>query len=1048
MDDWIDPETVGRNRLEPHADVLPYPDCGTALAGERADSLWITSLNGTWKFDLAPTPSEAPEGAADPDFDTEGWDDIEVPLNWQLAGYGTPHYTNVVYPFPVDPPRVPTENPTATYRRTFRVDGEWDGRQVRLRFAGVDSAFHLSVNGQRVGYSEGARLPAEFDVTDHVEPGENTVAVRVYKWSNGSYLEDQDMWWLSGIFRDVYAYALPESHVSDVDVRAELDDEYEDGRFRATVDVTNAGGAATETAVEAMLLDPEGETVAEFERSVDVAPGETASATVETTVEEPEQWTAETPALYALVLSVPGGTVVAETLGFREVEIADGHLLVNGEAVTIRGVNRHDFDPDRGRHVPLERMREDVEMMKRHNVNAVRTAHYPNDTRFYDLCDEYGLYVVDETDLECHGMEFAPETPHPSDDPAWTDAYVDRMVRMVERDKNHPSVILWSLGNESDFGSNHVAMAEETRERDPTRPIHYEPDEDQEVSDVVGPMYPPWEQLEAWASEAEYDHPVILCEYAHAMGNGPGNLAEYWELFEANDRIQGGFVWDWIDQGIRAVETDEGAVVARAADATGADGPEFFAYGGDFGDEPNDRNFNINGLVLPDREPSPGLVEHKKVVEPVALSAGPEAGELTVENRYDFRSLSDLRATWRLEADGRAVESGSLELPDPDPGECAAVELPVDPDALSEDAERLLTVEVELGKWTRFAPAGHTVATGQFELGGSPGSPPSAESAPLSCDRTDDGIVVSNAHVEVAFDETRGIIDSLTYRGRELLASGPELGLWRAPTDNDGGLPLSRTFLSRMSEIARDEGRLSETEVRTVGFAQLWREYGMDELGFRADDVEYATRDDEVAVTVEGRLAPPIFDHGFAVEQVYTVSADGSVGIDTRLEPEGDLSGLPSLPRVGLDLVLPGEFDRVAWYGRGPGESYADSKQAALVGRYEHRVEELHTPYVRPQANGNRTGVRWATVTDDGGVGLSVSGDDLLNLAAHRYTTAELEAAAHPHELPRREEVSLSIDHAHCGLGTGSCGPATLESYRVLPESIEFGVELRPFARD
>ncbi|MCU4800547.1 DUF4981 domain-containing protein [Halobacteria archaeon HArc-gm2] len=1048
MDDWLDPRTVGRNRLGPHVDVLPYENPEAAQTRERTRSPWIRSLDGEWEFDLAATPADAPAGFQDPGFDAGDWDGIDVPINWQAAGYGDPHYTNVVYPFPLDPPNVPTENPTASYRRTFHVDEDWDGRQVRLHFEGVDSAFHLWVNGERVGYSEGARLPSEFDVSEHVEPGENTVAVRVYRWTNGSYVEDQDMWWLSGIFRAVYAYAVPETHVADVDVRTELDDAYRDAHLTAAVDVANVGTADEVTRrVDATLRDEDGEVVTELEAAVDVAAGETATVTLETDVDDPEKWTAETPTCYALEVELvdasDGGNgertdgavteVVAETVGFREVEVTDGQFLVNGEAVTIRGVNRHDFHPDRGRHVPVESMREDVELMKRHNVNAVRTAHYPNDSRFYDLCDEYGLYVVDETDLECHGMELARETPHISDAAEWEDTYVDRMVRMVERDKNHPSVVVWSLGNESDFGSNHVTMAEETRQRDPTRPIHYEPDEEQVVSDIVGPMYPPWDQLEAWAAEDEYEHPVILCEYAHAMGNGPGNLREYWDAFYEHDRLQGGFVWDWLDQGLR--QTTE-------------DGEEWFAYGGDFGDEPNDANFNINGLVFPDRTPSPGLTEYKKVIEPVTFEPSDlEAGEVVVENRYDFRDLDHLRATWRVEADGELRESGAVDLPDVAAGERATLTVPVDPEHLDDDAENLLTVEARLGGETRWAPAGHTVATGQFELpGGEPSAPAPDSSAPLSCETTDDGLVVSNAAFELTFDDTRGVVDSLSYRGREVVASGPRTGLWRAPTDNDEGLPLSRTLLTRLREVHENGERLTHDDVRTIGFAQLWREHGLDDLQFRTDEVSHEVVGEEaVEITVEGRLAPPIFDHGFATEQVYTVRDTGAVEIQTRIEPEGDLSLLPSLPRVGLDLTLDGEFDQVTWYGRGPGESYVDSKEAALVGRYDSSVEELHTPYVRPQANGTRTDVRWATFTDGRGVGIAVTGDSLLDVTAHDYARADLAAADHDHELPSRDEISVSLDHAHCGLGTGSCGPPTLEQYRIHPGVYEFGVEIRPF---
>lgn len=541
MQDWVRPQTIGRNQLDPHVDVLPYADTRAAIRGNHETSPWVTFLNGVWQFDLAKTPQHAPDGFHDSEFDTDGWDTIEVPMNWQLAGFGQPHYTNLDYPFPMDPPHVPTENPTGTYRRTFRVDEAWDGRQIRLHFEGVDSAFHVWVNGERVGYSEGARIPAEFDVSDYVEPGENTVAVRVYKWSNGSYLEDQDMWWLSGIFRDVYAYAVPETHVADVDVRTTLD--HGDGHLDASINLRNCGDTKVVTTVKARLLDDSEATVAKMETAAALPPNETTTLDIETTVEGPEAWTAETPTCYTLLLKITDGDgtvteVVAETVGFRHIDIVDGQLRINGESVSIRGVNRHDFHPNRGRAASLETMREDVEMMKRHNINAVRTAHYPNDTRFYDLCDEYGLYVVDETDIECHGLRDAEDPYHLSDDPEWEDAYVDRMVRMVERDKNRPSVVCWSLGNESGLGRNHEEMEAATHERDPTRPIHYEPDDQQTVSDTVGPMYPSPDRVRELPEEHP-GHPVILCEFAHAMGNGPGGFSEYWDAFQSHERIQG-----------------------------------------------------------------------------------------------------------------------------------------------------------------------------------------------------------------------------------------------------------------------------------------------------------------------------------------------------------------------------------------------------------------------------------------------------------------------------------------------------------------------------
>ncbi|WP_136689808.1 glycoside hydrolase family 2 TIM barrel-domain containing protein [Halorhabdus amylolytica] len=1030
-DPWSTPTVVGQNRESARTNAVHYPDRTSARTRDREASPWFKLLNGEWKFELFERPGAVPESFHDPAFDREEWDQIEVPLNWEMDGYGTPQYTNVVYPFPIDPPEIPTDNPTGAYVRTVDVPESWDGRRTVLRFDGVDSAFTVWVNGERVGYSQGSRIPAEFDVTDELSTGENTVAVRVLKWSDGSYIEDQDMWWLSGIFRDVSLYCTPGAHVSDVDVRTALDDEYRDGSLTADVDVANEGRTQTSVEVEVELID-DGETVLTVEKGATIESGRERTLRLESDVENPAKWTAETPNRYTLLVTVRDSKevieVVPQTIGFREVEIQDGQLLVNGEPITIRGVNRHDFHPDRGRAVPLETMRRDVELMKRHNVNAVRTAHYPNDPRFYDLCDEYGLYVIDEADLECHGLEYAETTPHLSDDPDWEDAYVDRMVRMVERDKNHPSVVIWSLGNESDFGSNHVAMAEAARDIDPTRPIHYEPDFEQEVSDIVGPMYPSIEQVEQLLEEYP-ETPVILCEYAHAMGNGPGGLADYWETFRDNERTQGGFVWEWIDHGLRT---------------TTAEGTEYFGYGGDFGDDPNDGNFVCDGLVFPDREPSPGLEEYKAVIAPVAFEAGDNTGEVVVENRYDFRSLEHLRASWSLLADGNVVDSGRLELPEVPAGAQRTVEVPLEMPA--DDREYRLHVSVSLAGSTSWADGGHVIAEADIELAGTDraktGQPVS--DAPVALDESNGKLRLTGPDFELDFEETAGVIDSMTYRGREVITSGPRVNLWRAPIDNDRGLPMDRRHLTG-SDAADD---VLPGEYWEVSFEDFWREYALDDLRLRVDDVEAGVTDGIGSIDVTGRLAPPMYDHGFALEQSYTVDGAGSITVETVLSPEGDFSQLPTLPRVGLVVEHPGDLDQVTWYGRGPGESYVDSKDATAVGRYERDLEDLHTAYVRPQHNGNRTDVRWVALTDGRGVGLRASGPGLNDFSAHDYSIEDLEAAAHTYDLPSRETNTLTLDHEHCGVGSGSCGPWTRPEYRVPVEEYAFTVELRPFSAD
>jgi len=1002
--DITDPETVGRNRLAAHSDVLPYADRASALAGER-ETPFRRSLNGAWAFHYAESPGATPE-FWEPDYETADWETIDVPGHWQLQGHGAPQYTNVVYPFPLDPPEIPSENPTGCYRREFHVPEDWDDRRVVLRFEGADSALSVWINGEEVGYSTGSRLPAEFDVSDHLEAGTNTVAVQVTQWSAGSYVEDQDMWWLSGLFREVSLCATPETYVADADVRTELDDDYGDATLRADVTVA---GAATDGTLDAELVGPTGETVETFEAEI---PENERTVELEAHVENPDMWTAETPTLYTLLLTLEG-TVVRQPVGFREVEVRNGQLRVNGEAITVRGVNRHDFHPDDGRALTYETMRRDVELMKRHNVNAVRTAHYPNDPRFYELCDEYGLYVMDETDLECHGMIHAERVTHISDDPRWERTYVDRMERTVERDKNHPSVICWSLGNESDFGSNHRAMAERVRELDPTRPVHYEPDTDLEVSDLVGPMYPHPEEVRDL--HAEHDAPVIPCEYAHAMGNGPGGLADYWETFDDLERTQGGFVWEWIDHGLRQE----------------VEGGERFAYGGDFGDEPNDGNFVCDGLLFPDRTPSPGLKELKAVLAPVRFAHAD--GELSVENRYDFRSLDGVRASWTLLYDGEAVERGELDLPALDAGERASVDVPAE---AGEGGEYTLRVEASLAGGTRWADDSHRIAAETFVLGGEAVLPVASPEEPLDVAETDGELRLSGPEFDAVFDTERGALASYTYRGAELLSAAPELDLWRAPTDNDRGLPVGRTFLRSHAESTVDIDDFWQ-----VGFAELWREHGLDDLRFRVDSVEHERDGGDVLITVTGRLAPPIFDHGFGVETTYRIAGSGRVDIRTRLDPEGGFDDLPTLPRVGLTLGLAPDFDSVTWYGRGPGENYADSHQSAPVGRYRADAADLHTPYVRPQANGYRGGVRWAAF-GDGERGLLATGMD--GFAAGRDSET-LESAAHEPEIPSLDALTVSLDAAHCGAGTGSCGPWTFEEYQVPVEEHAFDVSLIPF---
>ena len=1027
--DWENHQLLHRNRLPARARFTAYPDKAAARSG--ASSPWELSLNGMWRFHYAATPAEAPADYAAESCDDEGWGQLPVPANWQMHGYGRPHYTNVRYPFPIDPPHVPSDNPTGTYRLRFHIPSDWQGRRLILRFDGVDSAFEVALNGRYVGFSKGSRVPAEFDVTEHARAGENLLAVRVYQWSDGSYIEDQDMWWLSGIFRDVTLLAAPGAALWDLRVDPGLHDDLRAATLRVQASLQGGAGQVKRGRLELELLDPSGQAVPGVAAAVDIDAPATAEPLAE--VQAPRLWSADDPALYTLLLTLRDEQgqvvwVVPQQVGFRSVEIRGPRLLVNGAAIKLRGVNRHEHHPDLGRAVPRETMLADVLLMKQHNINTVRTSHYPPHPHFLDLCDSYGLYVIDEADLECHGLRYAQPLFFLSDAPEWRDAYVDRMERMVERDKNRPCVIMWSLGNESGFGSNHEAMAAWSRAHDPSRPIHYEGDSHGKVSDVISQMYTAVPEVIAmgqgehdvggagrWSPvvrlEEYRDKPFFLCEYAHAMGNGPGGLTEYWDAFWQYDRLIGGCVWEWLDHGIRT---------------TTPDGRAYFGYGGDFGDQPHDGNFVCDGLLFPDRTPSPGLLEYKKVLEPVrveALAVSAAGARLRVHNRYDFLALDHLHASWQLAEDGAMVAAGDVALPDVGPGESAAIEIPYTAPAPRPGAAYHLTLRFTLARATAWAEAGHEVAFAQFELPiAAPPAPAVVRTAmpPLQCREDGARLHIRGGASALSFDMARGAIDSWSFAGRPLLLAGPRLSLWRAAIDND----------------ARGGG---------ARVAQEWRERFLDIVQHRLDSFAWEQLDDAVIrVTISTCVAPPVYQAAFDCRYTYTLFGGGDMLVEVQGTPRGEWPA--TLPRIGLELTLPGALDRVAWLGRGPGESYPDSRQAARFGLWRASVDELWTPYVRPQENGNRSDTRWVALHDPSGAGLLAAGDPPLNFSAHRFTTEDVDRAEHTYELTPRPTITWHLDYRQNGLGTASCGPGVMPQYQLHAEPFVFRVCLRPLA--
>jgi beta-galactosidase len=970
------------------ADAARYWESFQPARGVSPARSWLRSnaprlaLTGIWSFRLSPR-ADAETDFVSEGYSETGWTPLVVPSHWQLAGHGRPAYTNVRYPFPVDPPWVPDDNPTGDYRRTFRVPDDWNAERLVLRFEGVDSCARVWLNGTELGVTSGSRLPSEFDVTSVVRrDAENLVAVRVHQWSSGSYLEDQDMWWMSGIFREVNLLCRPAGSLDDLFVHADYDDR------------TGRGTLRVETSVPAQVNVNELDLTFGTNELVDAGPV--------------QPWSAEVPRLYNATVA-SGGETVTVRIGFRRIAITDGVFTVNGRRVLFNGVNRHEFDTDLGRAVSNDVMLADVLLMKQHNINAVRTSHYPPHPHFLQLCDEYGLYVIDECDLETHG--FVPEgadvvADNPAEDPRWEGELVDRMRRMVERDKNHPSIVMWSLGNESGSGRNLTAMAEWARTRDPSRPLHYERDWTARDVDVYSRMYTTHAEVELIGRHEEdpLDDPAlgarrrrmpfILCEYAHAMGNGPGGLAEYQRLFETYPRCQGGFVWEWIDHGLRTRSPE---------------GVEFFAYGGDFGEPVHDGNFVADGLLFPDRTPSPGLLEYKKVIEPVRLLAG-GSNDLRVENRYEVRDLSHLRFDWVLEEEGRPLAQGTFDGPPTLPGKASVVGFPTLP---STTLESWLTVRAVLAEAEPWALAGQEVAWGQFPL-----SAPARTISPSP-----------DAQVETTDEGIRLGAGTFTHDGRlirlgELDISTPLLEVWRAPIDND------RAFAREPQELT-------------------WRQIGLDRMQHRIDGVD--TTDGEIVVHT--RVGPAATRAGFSATYRWS-PIDGGLLLQVDVAPEGDWPA--PLPRLGVCLSLPGGLDRVEWFGQGPGEAYPDSALAARVGRYVRTVDEWQTPYVFPQENGHRAGVRWAAITGGAG-GLRIEGARLhqapdsavqdqhnptVGLTVRRWTTDDLDKARHTSDLLRRDRVWVNIDAGQNGLGTSSCGPGVLPQHRLKATARSFAVAL------
>ena len=1049
---WETPEITSINKLPPRATFYPFATAAQALEGQREKSPWFELLDGEWQFRLEPNPEAAQKfSQGRPLTDTVGWGLITVPGNWEMQGHNKPHYTNIVMPFEQMPPFVPEANPTGVYRRIFRVSPNWLGRRIVLHFGGADSLLAVYVNGTAVGLSKDARLPAEFDITSLVQPEEDIELIAiVVKWSDATFIEDQDQWWLAGLHREVFLYSTPQTFIRDLYAKPVLDADLCTASLEVSV---QAGLPGTErpkpgNILEAQLFDPRGRAV--FKKPL---VGDVRNA-LSSPVPNPQLWSHETPNLYTLVVtlkSADGEFHTSTRIGFRRIEVRSRDLLINGKRVLIKGVNRHDHHETLGKAVPYETLLQDVQLMKKFNFNAVRTSHYPNDSRWLDLCDEYGLYVIDEMNLECHAVSHWI-----CGDPRYALPWLDRAIRMVVRDKNHPSIISWSLGNESAYGANHDAAAGWIRHYDPSRPLHYEGAISKGQSrstwvhgspstDIICPMYPALEELEGWndivtkqlsavgdsypqgpaldaiADESvigrdskhgrpaipvplhPLERPVILCEYSHAMGNSNGSLHDYFRLFKTMPGLQGGFIWEWLDHGIR--QTTE-------------DGREYHVYGGDFGEVPNDGNFVCDGLVSADRQPHPALFEFKHLAQPVTVEWGnAKRGIVKICNEHDFISLKGFRGTWELLVDGAVVKRGVLPKLELAPGEAEKITIAYG--EIPAGAEAHLNVQFVTTKDSLYAPKGHLIAWDQLPIAKAKlRSIKPKMGSPVAIEETSQGVILRSGPVAAIFDRASAQLVSFTQDGVELLARGPLLQLWRAATDNDG-LKL-----------------WTGQDTKSLG---RWQKLGLDKpLSYRSCRFELLKNSNgSVTVALAHEVSCRKVWSDALHSHRYTLHADGSLTADNEVR-FGD-AAMTDLPRVGVRIDLVPGFENLSYFGRGPLENYSDRRSSSLLGIYESTVAGEYVPYVMPQEHGHHTDTRWIELSSTNGKIVKISGLPTFEFNASHYSAEALFAAKHTIDLVPSPETILYIDAAHRGLGTASCGPDTRAEYRLSSNEYRFG---------
>lgn len=1033
---WENPETISYGRLAARASLPSYRTEKDAI-GAAADGRM--SLNGIWKFLRIPHPAKAPTAWPSTQFNDSDWSDMAVPSLWTMDEDfpDRPIYTNVLMPFKTEPPLTPELNPTGLYRRDFIMPKNWQNRRTVINIGGIENCFYLYCNGHEVGFSKDCRLPSEFDLTEYLSPGQNQISIQVMRWSDTSYIEDQDQWWQAGIHRDIYIYSTPAVYLRDVFAKPAYDPETGTGELDVQIRLGEINRSAMNHSVEVYLLKATGARVSHKRLSamiekVNYYPviGKGAVVDLHTSLGKVKSWNAETPNLYRLIVLLRDAQskvieVTSVTIGFRKIEIRNREFLINNQAVLIRGVNRHDHSDTTGKVISEELMRKDIEVMKQHNINAVRTSHYPNDFRFYDLCDEYGLYVVDEANLEAH-HHYAQLGA----DPYWANAFLNRAVRMVERDKNHPSIIMWSMGNETGFGPNHAAMFAWVKEYDPGRPIHNESaicrqgvrqmwEENLHGSDVICPMYPSVQDIIEHAQTSRDPRPLIMCEYAHAMGNSAGNLKEYWQAIEGNHGLQGGFIWEWLDHGIKSE----------------ANGIPYWAYGGDFGEERHDLNFVCDGLCWPDRAPHSSLIEYKKIIQPVHIEHR-RAQVFRVYNKDYFTDLSKYKVSWELLHNGEPLAKGAVPRLQVPAQTHADITIPWREYTKSARGELSIVVRFALANKLQWADKGHIVAWSQIPLGHKKAEKKNARGSGKGTIGKGAAFSRSNGIVRITMDA--GTLDSGTLDVRTLefddqgirawdtdksvnVSWRPMLNVWRAPLDNDG-----------IKGWSGQEGK-------ALG---LWQKYGLSELVIeqKLTKVQQAPNGEiTIFYRASGSCAAGTIQVGtrYSIENMSTIKVRHTFKVPKTLN---------DLPRLGVRLPLENKLEGLKWFGRGPHETYRDRMESGLLAVHESSVISQYVPYILPQDHGNLTDVRWLQLTDKNGRGIGITFSTPIEASASHYPHEMLTPAFHTYELSPTEATWLCLDVAQRGVGGASCGPDTLQQYRLSTGKFELSYQLRPMS--